>query len=317
MAVDSTVIFIGNMKKAYAYVIITALLFGTMEVSCKIGGSNLDPFQLTFLRFFIGGIVLMPFACIHLKKHQIRLTGKDLVTLAGVGFLGVTVSMSMFQFSIMMCNASTVSVIICINPFFTMIFAHIFTDEKLNRYKLLILVIALTGIIFMIRPWSIQAGNSALGMGLMIGAAFVFGLYTVAGKVSQERLGLMAQTSISFIFGSLLLLVMMLIMGRPVVSGISDNIPIILYTGILVTGLGYFCYFKAIEIAGASTGSFAFFLKPAIAPVIAVIVLHETILWNTVAGIALVLAASLLNIIYQKRIMNQKLAEEKRLEVKE
>ena len=46
------------MKKAYIYVLITALLFGTMEVSCKIGGSDLDPFQLTFLRFLIGGLVL-------------------------------------------------------------------------------------------------------------------------------------------------------------------------------------------------------------------------------------------------------------------
>ncbi|MCQ2546281.1 MAG: DMT family transporter [Clostridia bacterium] len=302
------------MKKAYAYVIITALLFGTMEVSCKIGGSDLDPFQLTFLRFFIGGLVLLPFAEIQIRQRQIRLTGRDLAALAGVGFLGVTVSMSMFQFSIMMCNASTVSVLICINPFFTMIFAHFLTSEKLNRYKFLILMVALSGIIFMVRPWDIQEGNSAFGMGLMIASAFVFGLYTVAGKVSQEKMGLMAQTSISFIFGSILLLIFMLVIGRPVVSGIADNVPIILYTGIMVTGLGYYCYFKAIELAGASTGSFAFFLKPAIAPVIAVIVLHETILWNTVTGIVLVLIASLLNILYQRKVADQKKSEEHRLE---
>lgn len=285
-----------------------------MEVSCKIGGSGLDPFQLTFLRFLIGGLVLLPFALVQLRQKQTKLTGKDLAMLTGVGFLGVAVSMSMFQFSTMMCNASTVSVLICVNPFFTMIFAHFLTSEKLNRYKFLILLVALTGIVFMLRPWNIQEGNSALGMGLMIGAAFFFGLYTVAGKVCQEKMGLMAQTSISFIFGAILLMIFMLIIGRPVVSGISDNIPIILYTGIIVTGLGYYSYFKSIDLAGASTGAFAFFLKPAIAPVIAVIVLHETILWNTIAGIVMVLIASLLNILYQRKIADQKGSEEYRME---
>ena len=78
------------MKKAYFCVVITALLFGTMEVACKIGGSSLDPFQLTFLRFLIGGCVLLPFAITHLKRNKIRINGKDLLSLAGVGFLGVT-----------------------------------------------------------------------------------------------------------------------------------------------------------------------------------------------------------------------------------
>ena len=136
--------------------------------------------------------------------------------------------------------------------------------------------VALTGIFFMFRPWDIQEGNTALGMGLMIGAAFVFGLYTVAGKQAQRKIGLMAQTSISFLFGSGFLLVIMLILGRPVISGIPGNVPVILYAGIMVTGVGYFFYFKAIELADASTGAFAFFLKPAIAPIIAVIVLKET-----------------------------------------
>ncbi|MCQ2545345.1 MAG: DMT family transporter [Clostridia bacterium] len=301
------------MKRAYVYVIITALLFGTMEVSCKIGGAELDPFQLTFLRFAIGGIVLLPFAWIQLKRNNVKLTGKDLATLAGVGILGVTISMSMFQFSIMMCNASTVSVLICVNPFFTMIFAHFLTSEKLTRHKVMVLVIALVGIMFMLRPWDIQEGNSIGGMMLMIGSAFVFGLYTVVGKVSQEKLGLYAQTSISFLFGAAALLILILVMGRPVMAGVTEDMPVVLYTGVMVTGLGYYCYFKAIELGGASTGAFAFFLKPAIAPIIAVIVLHETILWNTVIGIGLVLVASLLNILHQKKLSAQRIAEEHRL----
>lgn len=300
------------MKRAYIFVIITAFLFGSMEVACKVGGASLDPFQLTFLRFAIGGLVLLPFAIVEMRRRKVRISGKDLLQLAGVGTLGIPISMVLFQMSIMSSNASTVSVLICTSPFFVMLFAHLYTDEKLNREKLTVLGIALIGIVFMLRPWDVQEGNSMFGMVLMLLAAFFFGAYTVAGKALVSRMGLMAQTSFSFLIGSLILLGIILFMGRPVLAGVPDNLPIILYVGIMVTGLGYFCYFKSIAMSDAATGSFAFFLKPAIAPVLARIILGETILWNTVAGIVLILIASLLNIMGQKKKSAQQRAMEHR-----
>ena len=277
-----------------------------MEVSCKIAANDLDPFQLTFLRFLIGGLMLLPFAVRQMKRRQVRLEGRDILTLAGIGFIGVTISMSLFQLSIVMCNASTVSVLFCVNPFFTMVFAHFMTEEKLNRRRIVILAVALVGIFLMIRHWDIQEGNSGTGMLLMIIASLFFGLYAVMGKVSQEKLGPIAQTSISFLLGAGILLIVILIMGRPVIAGVADNIPIILYTGVMVTGVGYYCFFRAIELSDALTGSFAFFLKPAIAPVIAVIVLHEVILWNTVVGIVMILIASLLKILGDRKTESEK-----------
>ena len=89
-----------------------------MEVACKVGGASLDPFQLTFLRFAIGGLVLLPFAIVEMRRRKVRISGKDLLQLAGVGTLGIPISMVLFQMSIMSSNASTVSVLICTSPFF-------------------------------------------------------------------------------------------------------------------------------------------------------------------------------------------------------
>ena len=301
-----------TMKIVYVYVLITAFLFGSMEVACKIGGTEFDELQLTFLRFAIGGLVLLPFALRELKQRSYRLSLKDILQLAAVGTLGIPVSMVMFQLSIMASNASTVAVLICTSPFFTMVFAHLFTEEKLTRHKLIVLAIALAGIFFMFRPWDIQEGNTIYGMVLMLLAALFFGAYTIAGKVCVKRMGLMAQTSFSFLLGSFVLLLIILITGRPVVAGVVEHLPIVLYVGVFVTGVGYYCYFKAIEMSDAATGSFAFFLKPAIAPVLAAIFLHETILWNTYVGIALILCASLLNILHQKEAAHQQRVEDLR-----
>ena len=289
------------MKKAYFFVVMTAILFGTMEVACKAAGSRFDPFQLTFLRFAIGGIVLLPFAIGELKKNNVKLTAGDFLKLTGVGTLGIPLSMVFFQIGVINSNAATASVLICINPMFTMIFAHFFAGEKMNRSKLIVLAVALIGLIFMIKPWNVQEGNTVFGIVCMLLAAVFFGAYTVAGKVSVQKMGIMAQTSISFIMGSLVLLIIILVTGKPVIAGIGDNPLLVLYVGIFVTGLGYFCYFLAIKSSDASTGSLAFFLKPAIAPVMAVIFLKETILWNTYVGIVLILAASYMNIRYQRK----------------
>ena len=44
-----------NAKNGTIYIVLTALAFGTMEIALKIAGSSFTAFQLTFLRFFIGG----------------------------------------------------------------------------------------------------------------------------------------------------------------------------------------------------------------------------------------------------------------------
>lgn len=300
------------MNRAYIFVLITAFLFGSMEVSCKIGGADLDPLQLTFLRFAIGGLVLLPFACQEMWLKKLKLSARDLLILAGAGTLGVPISMVFFQMSIMLSNASTVAVLISTTPFFTMIFAHIFTPEKLNRRKILVLAIAAVAIFFMLRPWDVQEGNTMIGMLLMLVSAFFFGAYTIAGSVIARKVGLVVQTSFSFLIGSAVLLVVILLMGRPVLYGTSDNIPIILYVGICVTGLGYYSYFKAIELSDAATGSFVFFLKPAIAALLARLILRETILWNSYLGIGLFLAASLINILAQKQAIYQARVEAER-----
>ena len=288
------------MKKAYVFVVLTAFLFGTMETACKVAGNSLDSLQLTFFRFAIGGLLLLPLAIRELKMNNIKLGPKDFLILTGVGILGIDISMVFFQIGVGASNASTASVLISINPLFTMVFAHFFTEEKMTKQKAYVLAIAFIGLIFMIRPWDMQEGNTIWGLTCMLIAAVAFGAYTVAGKVSVRKMGLMAQTSFSFILGSAVLLVVILLSGKPVVAGVGDNILLVMYTSIFITGIGYWSYFKAIKLSDAATGSLAFLLKPAIAPVIAVIFLRENILWNTVVGILLILFASGLNFRFQK-----------------
>lgn len=273
-----------------------------MEVALKVTGNQLDAFQTTFLRFLIGGIILIPVAIIESKKNNTKLTVKDWGYLLLLGIICVPGSMVLFQLGIMASNASTAAVLFSINPLFTVIFAHFMTkDDRFTKGKAVALMFGLLGIIMMIRPWDLQPGNTLKGAVMLIVAAAIFSLYSVLGGKSVKRIGTFTQTSISFILGALVLLIILLIMGKPVFAGVVDNALIIMYLSVFITGFGYLFYFLAIRNSSATTGSIVFFLKPVIAPIIAVIILHEVITWNMYVGIALILAASYIIIREKKK----------------
>ena len=265
-----------------------------MEVALKVAGNSLDPFQITLLRFFFGGLVLLPFGVREYRsKPKGFMTKKLWLSMALLGAINGPFCMVLFQFGVDSSNASTAAVVFCSNPVFTMIIAHFMTeDEKANRLKVFALALGAIGLFFMIRPWDIQAGNTLAGVLFSLAAAASFGLYGVVGGKTIRRIGAFTQVSASFFFGVLFLLLIMLLLGRPVISGAADNIGIIIYVSVAVTGGGYLLYFLAMKHSNATTASIIFFLKPMIAPVFAVILLREAITYNMYIGIALILAAS-------------------------
>lgn len=289
------------MKKIVFTIILSATLFSTMEVALKIAGSDFDAFQLTFLRFLIGGLFLLPFALKRMRRKNIQIQGKDYLYLLLLGTVCIPVSMVFFQLGVENANAATAAVIFCINPMFTMLFAHFITEEKLNRNKIWALLVGLAGIIFMIAPWNMAEGNTLIGTIYSTLAALLFGLYSALGRRTIHRLGGLPQTSLSFLLGSLVMVPILLVLDKPLFAGITaENAGMILYVGIMITGLGYLSYFMTMERADAATASIVFFIKPGLAPVIAMLVLREVLTFNSFLGILLVFVGSYINLREQR-----------------
>lgn len=286
----------GMDRKVMFCVITSAFIFSTMEVALKIGAGQFDPLQLTLLRFIIGGVFLLPPALADLKKRRVRLTKGDYGYLLFLGVICICISMLLFQYGVLASNAGTAAVVFSANPMFTMLLAHFFTEEKLSRKKVLCLFISMSGILVMMNPLHMAAGNTLGGMTLIVLSALMFGLYSAFGKLRIRRIGGLAQTALNFLLGSGVLAVTMGILHRPILSGLHPgNLPALLYIGVIVTGIGYFFYFKAIELGGAARGSAVFFLKPVIAPVIALLILSEAITFQSIAGVGILLIGSYMN----------------------
>ncbi|MGI6206255.1 MAG: cytidylate kinase family protein [Anaerovoracaceae bacterium] len=271
-------------------ILITAFAFGTMEISLKIAGGAFSSFQLTFLRFMIGGLMLLPFAASEIRRRKLRLNKTDLLYLLILGIINICFSMILFQIGVQMSNAGLAAIVMSSNPIFTMIFSHFIVHDYFNRQKAITLVLSVTGLLIVANPLSFVHGGGSVGLLIVLVAAIGFAFYTTLGKIRMERLGGMIENSFSFIMGSLVLLVINLIRHEPVFGGInSHTIFPLLYAGVVVTGIGYMCYMKAIELTGPSNASVAFFVKPVVALIGAAIVLGEPITPNAVIGMIFII----------------------------
>lgn len=297
-------------KSGWIFIVLTAFFFGTMEVASKLAGTHFNAIQLTFIRFLIGGLILLPFAIRDIRKRKLHFSLSDILYLLLLGVLCVCISMAMLQIGVASINANLASIIISMNPVFTMFFAQFTVHEKFTGRKALVLVISLIGMLIVVNPMSLTGkNNSIFGLIIVFLAAVSFGLYTAIGKIRLARLGGMVQNSFSFLLGSGVLSIFMLISGISFTDNISlQTLPELLYLGIFVTGAGYYCFLKAIEISGPSNASLAFFIKPVLAPLISLVVLHEKLTVNIVVGIIVILIGSMINLLPAGKKVNADVA---------
>lgn len=279
------------MKRGYVYILLTALAFSTMEVVGKTIANQLNPLQLNFLRFLIGGLILLPFAIKELRARKVTLTVDDFLFFALTGFLGIAFSMSLFQMAVVYAKASEVAVILSTNPIFVVPLAYLILKEKPPANATLALLLCLVGLGFFLNPFGMKA--DLRGIWLAIASTVSFALYGVISNTRVKKYGSFAINSLTFLTGCAMLFVYLTVNHIPTFSGItSSNIIQVAYMGIVVTGLGYLFYFLAMNETSAVTASTVFFIKPALAPVLSFVALHEVMTVNTIAGILLVLAGS-------------------------
>ncbi len=312
------------MKKGYWYIVLTTVIFSTMEIALKLVGGSFHPIQLTFTRFFIGGLFLIPFALRSLRKKNSSIVAKDLVFFAFLGLLGIVVSMGLYQLAVLNTTASVVAVLFSCNPVFVTVLAFVLLKETIQRNNVVALLLEVAGTVLIIHP--LHTRLSVPGVTLTILSTVTFALYGVCGKKKCAKYGGIVVTCFSFLFGSLEMLAFIglshvsvaadclragglsMFADIPLFSGYTlQALPGILYICVVNTGIGFACYFKAMEVASVQKTSLIFFFKPILAPILALVLLHEIIPLNMVAGILLILIGSLASIL--PGIRNQRSAQ--------
>lgn len=126
--------------------IVACLLWSTAFTGVKIGLEYASPLQFAGIRFFIAGLMILPFTG-GLKNH-FGLLKKHLRFILLIAFLNTFLQYTFFNTGMNMVPAALGAIIIGSGPLFVAMIAHfMMTDDKLSWKKLLIFLLGLSGIV--------------------------------------------------------------------------------------------------------------------------------------------------------------------------
>jgi len=300
------------MKRGYWYILAATLLFSTMEITFKLVSDQYNPMQLLFLRTLIGGLVLLPFALRHLKSQKIKLSKQDIKSFVLTGCVLLTISMTLYQLSVYYAKASIVAALFCCNPVFTVPLAYFILKEKINKPIICALVISVMGVVLIMNPFGLTSADSSFaGIIMALLSSVMFAMYSVVGKIKTIQYGGFVFTCFNFLAGVVVMFIMILVShiggiatalnaaglsvfaNIPIFSGLTwQGLPMLLYISIGLTGFGYVLFIVALKETSAAAVSLLFFIKPALAPVLALLILGELIARHTLAGIVMIVIGS-------------------------
>ena len=193
------------MKKGIFYALITAIMFVTLEPVSKLISNDISPFAMTFWRFLIGSLMLIPFAIVKIKKEQIKITGKDVLLMALLGILVICISMLSLQFAVKLADApSLIAIIFSVNSVLTIIFALLFiSEEKFTKNKIIALVLGIIGVVVCA---DFSSGTNLGSVALALIAAVSFSLYTALSRKYAKKISGLIQSAGGSLIGSIVLL---------------------------------------------------------------------------------------------------------------
>lgn len=302
------------MKKGYLYIAVAVVMFTSFEVVLKFISGQINSVQLTLCRFSIGFLFLLPLALRTLKQRGNRLDRKSLAYFALLGLTGVALSMPILHLAVNYTGSSVAAVLFSCNPVFVTFLAFFLLREPIKRRHVAALALEIIGTVAIIDPF--HAYLDPAGVLLALVSTLLFSLYGVMGKRKCAEYGGAVVTCFSFLFGSLIILVLILLShlppvaqtllsvglggfaNIPILAGYTwENLPYVLYVSAGVAGIGFCAYFLAMEYQPASVVSLVYFFKPALSPVLAWWLHGEHIPGNMLLGIVLIVLGSLCTII--------------------
>ncbi len=288
------------MKNGILYALIAAILFVTLEPVSKLIAADVSPYAITFWRFLIGSLILVPPAIKKIKKENLKITLKDIGLMTALGILFICVSMVLLQLGVKKADSpSLIAIIFSANSVFTILFAvMLIKEERFTKNKIIALLLGIVGVLAIT---DLKASTNMTSVILGILAALSFSLYTALCQKYRKKLGGIILSAGVFLTGSIVLLIALLVLGVDV-SPTTDpgNLFTLLYLGFLVTGVGYASYFIAIEKGGAIMASLAFFIKPILTPFVTWIINDIVPDFKVFLAVALIMGASYFA-VYKKK----------------
>lgn len=277
---------------ALAALLLTMLIWGSTFVVTKAAASEIPVLTLSFLRFLIAALALLPIA---LARGSLRRSPRMTVgALAILALTGMALFAIGFNYGLVFASATQGALIYALCPAAIAVAAIWVLHERPTRRRIVGIALSMAGVTLVIVAGDAPGHASPrplLGAVCMLGAVVVWTVYTVLAKrlESEDQLGMI--TWVTLLAVAMLLPFSIIELARqPIAMPSAAAIWGAVFLGIAASSLAYVAYGYALRHLDATLVGVFTNLDPVIGVATAVLFLGERLHGGHVLGGALVLA---------------------------
>ncbi len=268
-----------NSKNLFLYMIPASVFWSGAFIAGKISVQEIPPYTLTFIRFLLASIIVIPIM-LQYEKNNWRLNRKDLPGIFLIGFIGIFLYHVLFFIALQYTDAINASLISAASPMVTSIMASVTLKEGLGLKRIFAIALAFSGVLLTITKGKLDllfGLNLNMGDVIMLIAVLCQASYAILSKRVMVKHSPIVILSYSFASG-LLILIPFVIYENPLTSihSISSEcVWAVVYMAIFPSAIAYLLQQLCLKNYGASKTNLFINLVPLFAIIAATVILNE------------------------------------------
>jgi drug/metabolite transporter (DMT)-like permease len=277
----------------YLLLCITALCWAGNAIVGRLAAGHIPPVTLSFLRWAIAFLLILPFAWKHLVRDWPAIRGK-LGLMILVSITGIGVFNTLQYWSLEYTTALNTLLLQSAGPLIVAIWSLVLLRVRLTLAQGIGVFVSLSGVLVILMQGDVTAlKNIPFNKGdhIFLVAMTIFALYSL---LTLKRPAIHGLSFDAFTFGaSTIFLIPLLVWElttRPVMAFNAPNLLSLFYVSVFPSIVAYLCFNRGVQLIGANRAAPFFHVVPVFGSVMAIVFLGEQPKVFHLLGFALVLS---------------------------
>src|ERR1700682_1665280 len=252
-------------NQPYLLLSVTALCWAGNAIVGRLAAGHIPPVTLSFLRWSIAFLIILPFAWKHLRRDWGAIRAR-LGTMIVLSVTGISAFNTLQYWALEHTQALNTLLLQSAGPLFVAVWSLILLGIRLTLAQAGGIAVSLTGVLVILLHGDLTALTSiAFNKGDIIFtvALAIFGLYSV---LSLKRPAIHGLSFVGFTFGwgaaCLIPLWIWELFTRPVMRLDTANLLSLFYVAVFPSTLAYLCFNRGVQLIGAHRSAAVFHVVP-------------------------------------------------------
>jgi drug/metabolite transporter (DMT)-like permease len=278
-------------RQSYIYAGLAILFWSTIPTAFKISLGELDILPMLTIASLTSTIVLFIIVLAGKKTHLLRITTREeLLHSAILGFINPFIYYLILLKAYQLLPAQVAQPLNMIWPIILVFLSVPILGQKIERKNFIALFISFIGVYIISSQGRLfKPGHSnLLGVLLATGSSVFWAFYFILNVKDKRDEGV--KLLLNFVFGSLYLIVAMIITGKWQIETGFRGVSASVYVGIFEMGITFYFWLKALQMSATTAKvSNLVYLAPFLSLVFVHYFLREPVYYTTPLGLVLII----------------------------